>query len=348
MTPKPTYRWQPTTAEVAERFGLLESQIVRFDHNTSPNDTAWAAGIVSPVARGLNEYPGASYLSLRQAAGHYLGIDETNIVPGAGIDELILLVAKAFLGPGRQATAVVPTYPLYEIATVQHHGDFVPVEQTRFDEFPLDAFTEAAETSDITWLCVPNNPTGQRIEDSSVRRILDTAQGLVVLDAAYAEYADDRWVSWVVRYPNLLILHTMSKGFALAGIRVGFGMGDPSVIEELDRMRPPGSISTLSQFLAEEALAEPQRMIRAVDGIKKERSRFATILTQAGITVLPSTTNFLLCHLGAHAQNLADELLTEGLIVRSYPEGHQLSTFLRFTVRSTADNDRLVAAIRRR
>ncbi|MCL1592830.1 MAG: histidinol-phosphate aminotransferase family protein [Actinomycetia bacterium] len=347
MTPKPTYRWQPTTAEVAERFGLLESQIVRFDHNTSPNDTAWAAGIVSPVARGLNEYPGASYLSLRRAAGNYVGIDEMNIVPGAGIDELILLVAKAFLRPESQATAVVPTYPLYEIATTQHGADFVPVEQTRLNMFPLDAFSEAAETSDVTWLCVPNNPTGERIDDEAIRRILRSAKGLVVLDAAYAEYAGDRWAAWVNHYPNLLVLHTLSKGFALAGIRVGFGVGNTATIGELDKVRPPGSIATLSQFLAEKALAEPQRMLRAVEGISKERARFTTALSDAGIAVLPSTTNFVLCHFGPHAGDLANLLLTEGLIVRSYPQEHQLHTFLRFTVRSSVDNDRLVAAIRR-
>ncbi|GMQ97551.1 MAG: histidinol-phosphate transaminase [Acidimicrobiia bacterium] len=345
MTDQPTYEWQPTTAEIAQRFNLHESQIVRFDHNTAANDTTWATGMISPLARNLNEYPGASYRSLRVAAALYLDTDPSNIVPGAGIDELIDLTAKAFLGPGRQACAVVPTYPLYEIATVQHHAEFVPILEPRFDMFPVDEITEAAETSDVTWLCVPNNPTGERVDNEVIKSIISSAKGIVVIDAAYAEFVGDRWAQWVDRYPNLLVLHTMSKGFGLAGIRVGFAFGHADLILELDRIRPPGSISTLSHLVAEKALSEPQRMERIVRATVKERDSFARALSAAGISVIPSTANFLLCHVGPSAGHLADALLTEGLVVRSYPEAHPLNEFLRFTVRSPIENQRLVAAL---
>jgi len=345
VTDQPTYEWQPTTAEIAQRFNLHESQIIRFDHNTAANDTTWATGMISPLARDLNEYPGASYRSLRVAAAMYLDTDATNIVPGAGIDELINLTAKAFLGPGRRGCAVVPTYPLYEIATVQHHAEFVPIAEPRFGMFPVEEITEAAETSDVTWLCVPNNPTGERVDNEVIKSIISCARGIVVIDAAYAEFVGDRWTRWVDRYPNLLVLHTMSKGFGLAGIRVGFAFGNVDLISELDRVRPPGSISTLSHLIAEKALSEPQRMERIVKATVKERSAFALALSDAGISVLPSTANFLLCHVGPGAERLADALLTEGLVVRSYPQAHPLTEFLRFTVRSSTENQRLVAAL---
>jgi len=275
----------------------------------------------------------------------YLDTDPSNIVPGAGIDELIDLTAKAFLGPGRRACAVVPTYPLYEIATAQHHAEFVPVAEPRFDMFPVDEITEAAETSDVTWLCVPNNPTGERIDNEVITSIISSAKGVVVIDAAYAEFVGDRWTQWVDRHPNLLVLHTMSKGFGLAGIRVGFAFGHVDLISALDRIRPPGSISTLSHLVAEKALSEPQRMERIVKATVKERDSFAQDLSRVGVSVLPSTANFLLCHVGPSAGELADALLAEGLVVRSYPEAHALAEFLRFTVRSSAENQRLVAAL---
>ena len=114
----PPCRWQPTTVEIAARYGLRPSEVVRFDHNTSPFATDWAPSIVVPMTRHLNEYPGASYLQLREAIARYVGAEPENIVPGAGIDEMILLVARAFGGPGTRSGAAVPTYPLYEIATV--------------------------------------------------------------------------------------------------------------------------------------------------------------------------------------------------------------------------------------
>ena len=347
MTQQPRYKWQPTTAEIAERFGLLESDVVRFDHNTSPFTTDWAAGIVAPLARTLNEYPGASYAPLREAAASYAGITPDHVVPGAGIDELIMLIAKAFLGQGTRAAAVVPTYPLYEIASLQHGGEFIGVPYSDRLTFPDEGFVRVAETADVLWMCVPNNPTGDRIEDATVTRLVRKAKGIVVIDAAYAEFSGDSWVRWIERYDNLLILSTMSKAFGLAALRVGFAMGHADLVAAIDSVRPPGSISSISAQIAQTALGEPQRMLRAVRRISDDRARLSQALSGLGFTVLPSATNFVLCHVGPHAHDLAACLLPEGLIVRTFPEGHALIEYLRFTVRSAADNSRLIDALGR-
>jgi len=347
MTRPPQYKWQPTTAEIAERFGLLESAVIRFDHNTSPYATDWAAGIVTPLARALNEYPGASYAPLRQAAAIYLDIEPTNIVPGAGIDELILLIAKAFLGPNTRGSSVVPTYPMYEIATMQHHGEFLALPYSDDLAFPEEAFGQAAETSDVTWLCIPNNPTGDRIENTSISRIINAAKGIVVIDAAYAEFSGDRWGAWIERHDNLVVLHTMSKAFGLAGLRVGFAIGSPELIGQIDAVRPPGSISSVSAELAAVALAEPQRMERVVRRISRERDRFSEALSYIGLTAYSSLTNFILCYVGPDAGRLGGVLLSEGLVVRTYPPKHPLGNHLRFTVRSPDESDLLVEALDR-
>ena len=346
----PRYKWQPTTAEIAKRFGLRPEHVVRFDHNTSPFATDWAPGLVAPMARQLNEYPGASYADLRKAAAAHLGVEAESIVPGAGADEMILLIARAFLGEGRRACAAVPTYPLYEIATLQSGAEFrsVDLESPGFG-FPLDVLGEAAETSDVTWLCVPNNPTGHRFADEAIVQIINHARGLVVIDAAYAEFAGDQWGQWIAAYDNIVVLHTMSKAFGLAALRVGFAIANPDIANRLDAVRPPGSISSMSADLAQEALASPQRMQRHVSMILAERDRLGTELQSLPIGVVADTdTNFLLCEIGPGAPHLAASLMEEGLVIRQFPDTHPLHEFVRFTVRSRQEDDRLIDALRRR
>ena len=346
----PRYRWQPTTKEIAARFGLRSDDVVRFDHNTSPFTTDWAPGIVGPMARQLNEYPGASYADLRYAAAAHHGVNVDEIVPGAGADEMILLIAKAFLGEGKRACAAVPTYPLYEIAALQSGAEFRTVDLDWPNlGLPTEDLADAAETADVTWLCVPSNPTGHRFADPALRHIVARAKGLVVIDAAYAEFAGDRWGEWVSAHDNLIVLHTMSKAFGLAALRVGFALSHPSIADRLDGVRPPGSIASMSADLAQEALASPQRMERNVAMILSERERLSAELAQLPVGVVPnSNTNFLLCEIGPPAPHLAAALMEEGLVVRQFPEAHPLHEFLRFTVRSRLEDDRLLDALRRR
>jgi histidinol-phosphate aminotransferase len=345
---QPRYTYQPTTAEIAQRFNIPEGDVVRFDHNTSPYGTDWAPGVVGPMARHLNEYPDASYAGLRGAAAEYLGVQVDNVVPGAGVDEIVLLIARAFLGQGRRACAVAPTYPLYEIASLQTGSEFiaVPLEPPSFG-FPSRSIGEAAETSDVTWLCTPNNPTGNTIGPDDIVAILEAARGIVVIDAAYAEFAGDSWGPWVERHENLVVCHSMSKAFGLAALRVGFALTSQRLAERLDAVRPPGSISSMSAQLASVALSEPQRMWRRVDRLERERVRLAQRIEELGFGVMPSRTNFLLCEVGDAAHAIADFVLAEGLIVRDYPTAGRLGNFIRITVRSPEDNDRLISALER-
>ena len=345
----PRYRWQPTTAEIAARYGIRPSDVVRFDHNTSPFTSDWAPQVTAPLAQHLNEYPGASYAPLRSAAAAYVGVEQDWVVPGAGVDEIILLIAKAFLRPGSRSVAATPTYPLYEIATRQHDADFLGVPYRSDFTFPSEQLADASETAEVTWICVPNNPTGDRPPDDDIRAVIAAAKGLVVIDAAYAEFTEDRWAGLVRDEPHVIVMHTLSKAFGLAALRVGFAVAHPAVIDQLDGIRPPGSVSTMSAELAQLALENPQRMARHVTRIIKERAVFATALSELGIAVVPdSHTNFVLCHVGDRAAWLAGDLMTEGLVVRSFPASGPLAEFLRFTVRSPSQNERLVDALARR
>lgn len=344
----PRYQWQPTTRAIAQRFGISEQDIIRFDHNTSPFPSDWAPAIVVESARDLNEYPAADYRQLREAAARYVGVEPENIAPGAGVDELLLFAARAFLTPGGVAATQTPTYPLYRIATMQQHARLIEVPLLEPDfGYAIKPFLTAAWDADLVWLCVPNNPTGNRLSWEDLAAVITATEGVVVLDAAYAEIAGDSWAQWVERYPNLVVCQTMSKGFGLAGARVGYAIGSEELVDALDSVRPPGSISSLSVGLAVAALDELNRMRRNVDRIIRERSRLEAALGEIGLGVMPSSANFLLCRVGGEAEKLADDLMAEGLVVRRFPVGGPLEEYLRFTVRAPAEDDRLLSAIGR-
>lgn len=342
----PRYRWQPTTRDIARDLGIPESAIVRFDHNTSPYPPDWAAAPAAAAARRLNEYPGANYLPLREAAARYVGVEPSNIAPGAGVDEIILLAARAFLGPSRRSVTSAPTYPLYRIAAAQVGAAHleIPAAGPSFAQ-PVDALVEAAADADVVWLCVPNNPTGERLDLETVETIVNATAGVTVLDAAYAEIAGDRWTDLVAAHDDVLVCHTLSKGFGLAGARVGFGVGAEALVDTLDAVRPPGSIAEVSSVLAIDALDHPERMTANVHRLVTERARLADALTGVGFTVLPSAANFLLCHVGSAAGAIADHLFSRGLVVRRFPADGPLADHLRFTVRSPGEDDRLLATL---
>ena len=348
MRALPRYEWQATTAEIARDAGIPESLVERFDHNTSPVPTSWAAAVVARSSSRLNEYPAASYVRIREAAATFADVPVDNVVPGAGIDELILLCGRAFLRPDSSAMTVTPTYPLYRIASAQAGAELVEVSARAPDfSFPADDVVDAAAAADLVWLCIPNNPTGVAPGSDTLASILRAAKGKVVLDAAYAEFAGDEWGPWVREHDNLLVLHTMSKAFGLAGARVGYALGHPDLVAALDGVRPPGSISSLSVDLTVSALSMTDKMQANVADSTRARGDLALDLDSLGFRVVPSATNFVLCEVGPQAPALHKALLGRGLIAGNYAADHPLADFLRFTVRRPPAHRRLIHALER-
>lgn len=344
----PKYQWQPTTAEIAAAAGIPPEQVERFDHNTSPFMTEWAPAAASSSLLTLNEYPGADYRTLRIAAAELNGLEPEQIAPGAGADELILLCGRAFLGRGDTAVAATPTYPLYEIATLQAGGVFqsIPAEHPDFS-YPVDGVIRAARDAALVWICTPSNPIGNTVSAAAVDTLIAAADGLVVVDAAYAEFADGDWTERLETRHNLIVLRTLSKAFGLAGARVGYAMGHSDLIADLDEVRPPGSISSVSVDLALAALGAPTTMEKNVAAIIAARNELASNLHSIGLRVLPAETNFLLCEVGANAHDIAQQLMDVGLVARKFPAGGPLHEYLRFTVRTPEANKRLIAELER-
>ncbi|MGI8928127.1 MAG: pyridoxal phosphate-dependent aminotransferase [Candidatus Limnocylindrales bacterium] len=357
--PKPAsqvYTWEPSDAAIAQRYGLRPADILRFDTNTSPLPPAFVPeALLGPFDPTVNEYPDSAYADLAAAAAAYAGVESHEVIVGAGADEVLDLVAKAFLPQGSAALIPIPTYAMYGVLTSQRAAKLIPVPRLQGGEgFALNVPKVIERLSEVAvvWLCSPNNPTGVEDTAEDLRAVLDAAglqpnPPLVVVDEAYFEFSGVSVIPWRAAYPNLLVVRTVSKVFALAGARVGYGVGDRSVIERLERVRPPGSISTISAHIATIALRSPDYARRNMLALSEERRWLTDELDRLNWTPWPSVCNFLLVRVGDHdaAELAADGLLRAGIVPRTFGPANALRGHLRLTVRSRAENERLLEAV---
>ena len=350
------YTWEPSNAAIARRYGLDAGEILRFDTNTSPARPAFLDELLGGrFEPALNEYPDSEYADLVEAAAAYADVAAGEIVVGAGADEVLDLVGKAFVGAGDTALVPVPTYAMFEVLTSQRGARPVPVPRLPGAAgFALDVDAVVSRLSDarLVWLCAPNNPTGAPESGEAIEAVLAAAVAapeppVVVVDEAYHEF-DGRTVAPLrERYPNLIVVRTLSKAFALAGIRVGYAIATRATIQRLERVRPPGSVSTVSATVAAAALRRQDWALANAAALAGERERLAGALAACGWQPYPSVTNFLLVRLHGHseAEAEAERLLRKGIVPRTFAASGPLAGHLRLTVRSPAENDRLLAAV---
>jgi histidinol-phosphate aminotransferase len=324
--------------------------VLRFDLNTSPfPPAAWDATMEAARSEGLaNEYFDTGYAELAPLFGNYCGVRADHVVVGAGADEVLDVVAKTFLDNGDPVVIPAPTYPMYAIVSEQL-GAAIRRVPLREDFSPdVQALLAAAEGAKVLWYCNPNSPTGNATDPADLEELVSAAPCVVAVDEAYAEYAGWSATSLVPRYPNLVVVRTMSKAFGMAGMRLAWGVAQPDVIELLNRVRPPNSVSRVTARLGAAALRDLPAMRANVSRVVDQREPLAAALRALGARVHPSATNFLLTAWAspAEAQSAAGWLETRGIVARNYADHPLLPGHLRFTVRTADENARLLTALR--
>ena len=359
------YVWEATDEEVAARYGIPIERVARFDLNTSPAPPDLAVRLLAANAfdRPISEYPPSDYRRLVTAAAARYGVATDELLVGAGADEILDLVAKAFLPPGGSAVIPTPSYAMYRVETEQRGATVRAVPRLGPDSgYAMDVagVRAAARGANIVWLCSPNNPTALPEPDGAIESLLagileDAAADagaaeppVVVLDEAYAEFTGRSLVALRAAYPGLVVIRTASKAYALAGLRVGFAITRPEVIDRLAPYRPPGSVAVPSVHIVTEALLDDGILAANLERVERERERLTTELGASGWQIGPSVTNFVLADFGtaAVAGRVAEALLARGLVPRTFGPGHPLAHCLRITVRSVEENDRLIEAAR--
>lgn len=299
----------------------------------------------------LNRYPDRDATSLVEALGAKWGWPANGIWIANGSNEVFMHLFLAFGGPGRSVLTFEPTYGLHTLIPrialtgVVHHE--------RDEGFEIDAGAAVArvagERPDVVIVCSPNNPTGGCTPVELVEALLRAAPGLVVVDEAYAEFADPAAsvVPLLEHHDNLMVVRTFSKAWSLAGVRLGYLLAAPDLVRKMAVVRLPYHLSTLSQAVGVAALAAEEDTTRNVARIVEERERVSGELAAMGMEVVPSQANFVLFrHPGVAGAALRDAVLEKGVLIRAYPQTPALSAWARVTIGLPEDDDRFLDALR--
>ena len=338
--------------EVQRELGLTD--VVKLASNENPlGPSPRALAAVTDALTALHRYPDGPARALRAALAERLQVAPRQVVVGNGSTDLIDLVARAFLGPEHNAVISEGAFARFRQVVLARNGNarLVPLRDATHD---LEAMARAVdERTRLVFVATPNNPTGTWNRRAEVERLLAALppEVLVVLDQAYFEFAADvaeadhpDGVELVRRGEPVIVLRTFSKAYGLAGLRIGYGVAAPEVIEAVDLVREPFNSNSLGQVGALAALGDREHLRRTLDLIRREREALARGLAARGLRVLPSLANFVCVDVGRPSAAVFRALLRQGVIVRPL-EAYGLATCLRVTVGAAAENARLLAAL---
>ncbi|MFI5301537.1 MAG: histidinol-phosphate transaminase, partial [Polyangiales bacterium] len=332
----------------AQRRGL--ARLMSNESPFPPSERVIAA--IVEAARSGNLYP-TSARPLREKLAAREGLPTEGVVLGAGSTELIDLVIRTFVAPGEEVLISVPTFSMYEARTRVVGGIPILVPMTSEAEFDVPALLRAVtERTKVIFLCTPNNPTGNRVSEAALRRVLRL--GLpTVIDEAYHELGDGSpsLAPIVDELPNAIVLRTFSKAFGLAGLRLGYAMAHPLVAKLLLRVKIPWSVSSLAMAAAMAALDDLEEQDSRLSELREGRAFLAKELAGVpGVAVLPSEGNFVLCDVhdtGMSSDAIVQEMLAQGVFIRALTVHHMGRGFVRVTVGTGEQNRRCVAVMRR-
>jgi len=309
-----------------------------------------AVEAIRRAAAGAHRYPDGASFRLREKLSGRLGVAPGQLVFGCGADELLELVAKAFLRPGDEAVFAWPSFAMYPIV-VQGMGAQsvrVPLDARLVHDLPALA-KAVGERTRLVFVCNPNNPTGTSVGRAAFDAfVAGLPEGVVlVVDEAYAEFAvrpdfPDS-LGWLPRRPGTMVVRTFSKLYGLAGARVGYAVADPELAGYLERARHPFNLNVLAEEAALAALDDREHVERTLALVHEGAQFLGKELAALGLEVWPTDANFLLVRAGA---GVYDRLLREGVIVRPLA-GFGLPEHVRITIGTKEENERLVAALRR-
>jgi histidinol-phosphate aminotransferase len=331
------YRWQDN---------VPPGRPSRFDMNTLPRSPAYWPEVAARVAALEScSYPEATYRPLREALGRFVGFPPEQVVPGAGCDEILILCALLAVGRGDTAIVAKPTYQMYAVATQNAGGTLDALPPRDGLALDLDGVLERAPGARLVWLCSPNNPTGEEVPRDVVGELCTSCPGLVVVDQAYVELGGEDLSDLVHDHANLVVARTLSKGFALASLRVGYALASPAIAGALDGLRPPGSLSLQSATAAELGLGFADEMRADAAMYAAERGRLRRAFERTGLEVLGEAGSYVTLRVPMDSTAAFDALAAQGLVVRTFGHEPLLAGVVRASIATPPEDDRLVVAL---
>ncbi|MBR0472889.1 MAG: histidinol-phosphate transaminase [Methanosphaera sp.] len=341
--------------EIAEKYGVAEEDIIKLGSNENP----WgpAPGVYDAIRDSIgemNRYPESNHEYLKEKIAEYAGVRADQVIVGGdGADEIFDVLAKTLIEPGDEFITHPPTYTYYEYIFKQQFAKPVyakwNVEDNCLDvESVLDNITDRTKA---IFLCTPNNPTGGLIPQEDIIRVIEATDALVVVDEAYWEFSETNNVNLLDEYDNVFIIRTFSKVMGLAGLRIGYGLGNPEFLEKMNRIKPVFSLTVPSQK-AVIATLEDEDFIRESTrkGIVEREFLYDSVNAIDNLHIYRSKSNYLLIDLhksGYTAAELAEKLMEYGIIVRDCTSFQDLDEYyIRISIETHPKNVRFIEVLK--
>ncbi|TCT17021.1 histidinol phosphate aminotransferase [Natranaerovirga pectinivora] len=331
----------------------LGSYPIKLDANENP--FVHNEGLLNKIkefimdSSNITRYPDTTSSLLKNKIAEYWQLKAENVVCGVGSDQIIDCMLKVLIEPGDKIVFPSPSFSMYKHSTVLNHG--VPIEITLNQDndynYDLDEFIQVAnkEKPKAIFLCSPNNPTGNVLDNDSIEYVLKNVKCPVVLDEAYAEFADTTSVALVNKYEHLVVLRTFSKAYGLAGLRVGYALGSKAMIDGIKLGMPPYNLNTISQYVGTLIIDQIDLYNKDIEFIINERKRLASELQTINNVekVYPSEANFLL--IKTNKSTLAKELKEKGILVRNFSSHPNMLNCIRVTIGTEEENNKLIEVL---
>lgn len=329
---------------------LLPYSSARDEYKTDGEAMIFMDANENPFENGLNRYPDPQQMLLKSKISEIKQVPEKQILLGNGSDEVLDLIFRAFCEPGKDnVISLPPTYGMYKVLSGINNVENREVLLTSEFEPDGEAILEVTDANTkLLFLCSPNNPSGNSFNADIVKKLLESFNGVVVIDEAYIDFSEiTGWSQSLDKYPNLIITQTFSKAFGMAGIRLGMLFASAEIIKILNRIKPPYNVNELTQQRAIKGLQNYSDIKQQVIDIKNERNILSKQLLQLEYVtkIFPSDANFLLIKVDDADQRYM-ELIGKGIVVRNRSKQPLCENCLRITVGTASENQNLLKAFK--
>jgi len=295
-------------------------------------------------AESLRRYPNPTADAFRAAAAKLHNVTPDMIIAGNGSDDVLTIATRTFIPPGGTLAFPEPTYSLYPVLAQLQDAKTETVEWGRDFSLPIEALV--ATKADAIYIANPNAPTGTFVSPMKVAELAKAFDGVVLVDEAYADFADDNCLALVADRSNVVITRTLSKAYSLAGLRFGYAIAQPAVINEMMKVKDSYNADAISIVAATAAIEDQEYARDKWDYVRSERQRMSSELTQMGWTVLPSQANFILVTVpDGRGREAYQGLKQQGILVRFFDKPG-LKDKLRITIGQAHENNALLAGIK--
>ncbi|HHT9130680.1 MAG TPA: histidinol-phosphate transaminase, partial [Candidatus Brocadiaceae bacterium] len=310
------------------------------NENPYPPSPKVSNTIKEAVNNSLRLYPDPLATAARMKIAEILGTKPERVMAGNGSDDLLSIIIRSFAGPGDKVVFPYPSYMLYKTLAELQDGIACPIDFTEDYSLPDEFIVRGAK---VTFIANPNSPSGTMISPDEISKIASLIDGVLVVDEAYADFADDNCLRLVEQHNNILILRTLSKSYSLAGIRLGFCIAQETLIQGMMKVKDSYNVDRLSIAAVVAALDDQKSMKAHVEKIKETRNYLTKSLQDIGFFVYPSQTNFVLawCMSGVSARHLYQTLKSKKILVR-YFNLRRLDDCLRITIGTREEIDTLL------